>query len=126
MTLRPALAMIALLLPFAAVAQSPTKKPVAPTQDKADLDPMIAAQSKARAKALKAKKAKPAPKGKQVDLNSATKEELMKLPGITGAYADKIIAKRPFLSKIHLMTKDVLPYALYESIKGRIVAKQAK
>src|SRR3972149_5788560 len=55
-------------------------------------------------KAAKAKKAKAAAKVKPVDINSASKAELKKLPGISGAAADKIIAGRPYLSKANLVT----------------------
>lgn len=72
----------------------------------------------------KPKRDKAVPAGQLVDINGATKEELKKLPGITDAFADKIIAGRPYLTKAHLVTHNVLPAALYESIKKRIVAKQ--
>lgn len=102
-------------------------KPSPPsTQAKADLNPLIAAQAKARSKALKAQKAKAVPAGPLVDLNGATKEELKQLPGVTDQYADRIIAGRPYLTKVHLVTHDVLPYGLYDSIKARIVAQQPK
>ena len=38
----------------------------------------------------------------QVDLKAATKEQLMAVPGIGDAYADKIIAGRPYKSKAEL------------------------
>ncbi len=61
---------------------------------------------------------------KPVDINSAPKSELMKLPGIGAAEAQKIIAGRPFLSKARLVTDNILPMAAYEALKGRIVAVQ--
>ena len=72
----------------------------------------------------KPKRYKAVPAGQLVDINGATKEELKKLPGVTDTYADKIIAGRPYLTKAHLVTHNVLPAGLYESIKKRIVAKQ--
>ena len=49
-----------------------------------------------------------AAKIKPVDINSANKAELKKLPGIDDAKADKIIAGRPYLSKAHLVTRNVI------------------
>jgi hypothetical protein len=35
-----------------------------------------------------------------------------------------MIAGRPYLTKAHLVTRDVIPYAVYLEIKERIVARQ--
>jgi competence protein ComEA len=61
---------------------------------------------------------------KLVDINSASKAQLMKLPGIGGAEADRIIAGRPYLSKAHLVTHKVIPHGVYEQIKKLVIAKQ--
>lgn len=112
-------------------APAPKAKPKgktrkAPPADDAQVKPEIAAKTKARSKELKAEKAKAkaTPPQEQVDINRASKEELMKLPGMTEAYAAKVIAGRPYKTKVHLVTHDVLPYALYTSLKARIAAKQ--
>ena len=60
---------------------------------------------------------------KLVDINSAKKEELKKLPGISDADADKIIAGRPFGSKAWLVTKKIIPMETYQAISGLIICK---
>ena len=77
--------------------------------------------------------AKPAPAGKAapapnalIDLNSATKTELETLPGIGDAYADKIIAGRPYARKDQLVTKKVLPQATFDKIKDNVIARQGR
>lgn len=72
-----------------------------------------------------AKKGKPAaPRVEPVDINGASKDELKKLPGIGDAEADRIIAGRPYLSKAHLVTRNVISTGLYQGIRGQIVARQ--
>lgn len=68
------------------------------------------------------KKAKPAPKGHLVELNSASKAELMTLPGITDALADRIIAARPYYSKAKLNV-GVLPQGYYGALHAKVMVK---
>jgi DNA uptake protein ComE-like DNA-binding protein len=62
--------------------------------------------------------------GQQVDINSASKEELDALPGIGPAYAQKIIDGRPYKSKNELVSKKIIPQATYNKVKDQIVAHQ--
>jgi competence protein ComEA len=59
-----------------------------------------------------------------LDINTATKQELMKLPGIGDAYSDKIIKGRPYKRKDELVSRNILPQATYDKIKDLIIAKQ--
>ena len=100
-------AMIALALLLGAAPTHAQDKPSAP--------------GAASAKSAKKEAAKPV---KLVDINSASKAELKKLPGVGEAEADKIIAGRPYRSKAELATKKILPTGIYLQIKGRIIARQ--
>jgi DNA uptake protein ComE-like DNA-binding protein len=88
------------------------------------------AQAPASAAAAKGAKssapstAKAAAPAKLVDINSAKKEELKTLPGITDAEADKIIAGRPYGSKAWLTTHKVLPDEVYANIRTLVIARQ--
>ena len=62
----------------------------------------------------------------KVNLNSASKEQLMKLPGITDEVADKIIAARPFKSTSELVGKSVVTEAEYAKLKGHVTAKSSE
>jgi DNA uptake protein ComE-like DNA-binding protein len=75
-----------------------------------------AAQSEKKAEKKKA--------AEQIDLNSATKQQLMTLPGIGDAYAQKIIDNRPYRGKNDLTAKKIIPQATYDKISDQIIAKQ--
>lgn len=78
----------------------------------------------------KAEESKPAAaesaKKEQIDINTATKEQLMTLPGIGEALAKKIIDGRPYKMKTELKQKKIIPGATYDKISDKIIAKQAK
>lgn len=79
------------------------------------------AADQAPAKKSKAAPPKAAP---VVDINSASKEELKKLPGIGDAEANKIIAGRPYLSKAHLQTHNIVSPGVYQGLQRLVVARQ--
>jgi DNA uptake protein ComE-like DNA-binding protein len=65
-------------------------------------------------------------KAKLVDINSALEAELKAIPGIGDAYAAKIIAGRPYANKTQLKSRKIIPSNVYETIKEKIIAKQAQ
>src|SRR5262245_57740510 len=60
----------------------------------------------------------------QMDINSATKKELMTLPGIGDVLSQKIIDGRPYRAKNELTQKKIIPDATYAKISDLIIAKQ--
>jgi competence protein ComEA len=82
-------------------------------------------QGQKTSKPASANQAKPGSKIKRVDINQSGKAELMTLPGIGAAEADRIIAARPYGSKAWLATRNVIPEGLYFGIKDKIVAGPA-
>jgi competence protein ComEA len=59
-----------------------------------------------------------------LDINTATKEQLMAVKGIGDAYSAKIIAGRPYKSKDELWRKKILPKGVYDKVKDNLIAKQ--
>ncbi len=86
-----------------------------------------AAKSKAaEARKQSRMKAKVAADAKRLDLNTATKAQLEKLPGVTPAYADQIIAHRPYLTNEHLVINKAVPESVYFSIRSLVTARPPK
>ena len=87
--------------------------------------PAIAAPTPSGAQAQADKRASISPVQHYVDLNSASRKELMTLPGIGAAEADRIVANRPYLTKTDLVTKDVLAVGPFLSLRRLVVAMPA-
>jgi hypothetical protein len=56
-------------------------------------------------------------------IESVSKAELKKFPGIGDEQADKIIAGRPFGSKAWLVTRKIIPMTIYQAVKKRALCR---
>jgi len=64
-------------------------------------------------------------KSARLDINTASKEELSRLPGIGDALSQKIIDGRPYNAKNDLVRRKVIPQSTYDGIKDQIIAHRA-
>jgi competence protein ComEA len=62
----------------------------------------------------------------KVDLNTATPEQLMGLPGIDQTTADKIVAARPFKTSKQLYESKIITKNEYKAIESKVTVKAPK
>ena len=67
----------------------------------------------------------PAPVAR-VDINHASVDELLKVPGMTATWAGRIVRFRPYRSKQDLVDRGVLPSEVYDRIKDYVIAHRDK
>jgi len=65
----------------------------------------------------------PAPAASLIDINSASRDDLMKLDGIGEVRADAIIRARPFKAKTELVERRLIPEGLYDKIADKVIAR---
>jgi competence protein ComEA len=58
-----------------------------------------------------------------IDLNTASRDDLMTLDGIGEVRADAIIRARPFRAKTELVERRLIPEALYDKIADKVMAR---
>jgi DNA uptake protein ComE-like DNA-binding protein len=113
----------AVLLAFACAVGSPAQeevpKPKQPPSKAAQDAKTKAWEKKAKARA----KADAAARARAVDINHASQDALKKVPGMTDAYVNSIIAHRPYKSKAELVTKNAIPLDYYQTIRKLVAVK---
>ena len=62
----------------------------------------------------------------RVDINQATIEELLKVPGMTRSWAGRIVRFRPYRTKQDLVEHGVVSGEVYNRIKDYIIAHRVK
>jgi len=73
-----------------------------------------------------APKAKSIPPEARIDINHATVDELLKIPGMTKSWAGRIVRFRPYRSKQDLVEHGVLPSDVYDRIKDYVIAHRGE
>jgi len=83
----------------------------------------IGATASAQAQTTRPGAGPAAPQSSLIDINSASRDDLMTLEGIGEVKADAIIRARPFKAKTELVERRLIPEALYERIADKVWAK---
>jgi DNA uptake protein ComE-like DNA-binding protein len=58
-----------------------------------------------------------------LDINTAGKDQLLSLPGMSSEGADRIVAGRPYSSASELVSRRAVSQAEYDRIKDQVTAK---
>jgi competence protein ComEA len=61
---------------------------------------------------------------KPLDLNTATRDQLVSLPGVTVAEADRVVAGRPYSEPGELVTRRIMSKTEYDKIADRVIARK--
>jgi DNA uptake protein ComE-like DNA-binding protein len=102
-------------------AKTETSAHKATTTTKSATHTSTATHSSSTSHASSSSKAATTPK---LDLNSASKEELAKIPTIGESLADKIVAARPYKSSKELVSKGVLTQKEFDKVHMHLTVKQ--
>jgi competence protein ComEA len=94
------------------------------SQDLKEQTAQATADVKRDAKAVAAGISEGWSRDKQLDLNTATRDQLLSLPGVTAAEADRVIAGRPYSEAGDVVTRRIMPKTEYDKIADRITAKK--
>ena len=94
------------------------------SQDLKEKTAQATAELKRDAKAVAAGVREGWNRDKPLNLNIATKEQLLSLPGVTAEEADRVIKGRPYNEPGELVTRHIMTKAEYDKIADRVTAKR--
>ncbi|MFY9907916.1 MAG: hypothetical protein WBX02_06185 [Terriglobales bacterium] len=63
-------------------------------------------------------------RNKPLDLNTATRDQLMSLPGMSASEADRVIAGRPYNGAVDIETRHIVSKAEYDRIADQVTARR--
>jgi DNA uptake protein ComE-like DNA-binding protein len=66
------------------------------------------------------------PPEQRVDINHATMAKLLKVPGLTPGWAERVVRFRPYRTKQDLFDKGIVSSEVYDRIKDFIIAHHDK
>jgi competence protein ComEA len=64
----------------------------------------------------------PPPPEARCDINHASVDQLLKVPGMTRVWAERIVRFRPYHAKNDLLDRGVVTNAVYDRIKDYVIA----
>jgi len=114
--LAPAILLLAALVGCTEKQQSP--------EDLKEKTAQATARAKSDAKAVAEGIREGWNRNKPLDLNTATRDKLMSLPGMTTGQADRVIEARPYNDPRDLVTRHIVPQSEYDRIADKVTAKQ--
>jgi DNA uptake protein ComE-like DNA-binding protein len=60
-----------------------------------------------------------------LDLNHCSREELLRLPGLSEDSADRILENRPYRSKFDLLNRLIIPDSVYIRLRSQVYVEPA-
>lgn len=114
------LSLFALALLGGLVACTPNQSP----QELKEKTARATAALKVDAKAVAAGVREGWSRDKPLNVNTATREQLTSLPGVTDAEADRVIAGRPYDEPDQLVARRILSQSQYDKIADRLTARK--
>lgn len=112
----PAVVLLAVLVGCTQRQQSP--------QELREKTAEATAEAKSDAKAVAAGIREGWNRNKPLDLNTASRDQLMALPGMSANEADRVIAGRPYNDAVDIETRHIVSKAEYDRIADQVTARR--